>query len=107
MRLTVLVFTLAAFTIQPASHDPLTLVRTIELPGVDGRIDHVAMEPSTERFYVAALGNNTVEVLDLNAGTHLRSLSGFRKPQGIAVVADTKSVAAANGQGEGVQLVSA
>jgi DNA-binding beta-propeller fold protein YncE len=107
MRLIILAFTLAAFTIQPGSHDPLTLVRTIELPGVDGRIDHLAVDSSTQRLYVAALGNNTVEVLDLNAGTHLRSLSGFHEPQGIAVAADSRSVAVANGQGDGVQLVSA
>jgi DNA-binding beta-propeller fold protein YncE len=107
MRLTTLAFTLATIAIQPGTHEPLRLVRTIELPGVDGRIDHMAMDALTQRLYVAALGNNTVEVLDLNAGTHLRSLSGFREPQGIAVVADTKSVAVANGQGDGIQLVSA
>jgi DNA-binding beta-propeller fold protein YncE len=107
MRLSILAFVLATITLQPGSPEPLKLVRTIELPGVDGRIDHLAMDSSTQRLYVAALGNNTVEVLDLNAGTHLRSLSGFREPQGIAVAADTKSVAVANGQGDGVQLVSA
>jgi DNA-binding beta-propeller fold protein YncE len=107
MRLTILAFILAAITVQPASRDPLTLVRTIALPRVDGRIDHLAVDSAAQRLYVAALGNNTVEVLDLNAGTHSKSLPGFREPQGIAVVADTKSVAVANGQGDGVQLLSA
>lgn len=107
MRLAILAFTLATITIQRGSHEPLTLVRTIELSGVDGRIDHLALDSSTERLYVAALGNNTVEVLDLNAGTHLRSLPGFHEPQGIAVVADTRTVAVANGQGDGIQFVSA
>lgn len=107
MRLTILAFALATIAMQPGSHEPLRLVRTIELPGVDGRIDHLAMDSSTQRLYVAALGNNTVEVVDVNAGTHSRSLPGFHEPQGIAVVADTKSVAVANGQGDGVQLLSA
>jgi DNA-binding beta-propeller fold protein YncE len=107
MRLTILVFTIALVTLQPASHDPLTLVRTIELPGVNGRIDHLAVDPATERLYVAALGNNTVEVVDLNAGAHLKSVPGFHEPQGIAMVADTNSVAVANGQGDGVQLLGA
>src|SRR5207245_2077569 len=51
--------------------------------------------------------NNTVEVLDLKKSSHLKSLPGFREPQGIAVVPDAKLVAVANGQGEGVQFVDA
>jgi DNA-binding beta-propeller fold protein YncE len=77
------------------------------LPGVEGRIDHLAFDGSTQRLYVAALGNNTVEVLDLKAGTHVRSLPGFREPQGIAIALDTKKVAVANGEGEGLQLINA
>ena len=69
MRPTMLAFTFAAITLQPATHEPLILVRTIELPGVDGRIDHLAVDSPTQRLYVAALGNNTVEVVDLTAST--------------------------------------
>src|SRR5437764_5252013 len=85
----------------------LILVGTIDLPGVEGRIDHLAVDTAAQRLYVAALGNNTVEVLDLKNGSHLKSLPGFREPQGIAVVPDAKLVAVANGQGEGVQFVDA
>jgi DNA-binding beta-propeller fold protein YncE len=84
---------------------PLTLVGTIDLPHVEGRIDHLAVDMAAERLYVAALGNNTVEVLDLKSGGHLRSIPGFHEPQGIAFLADAKLVAVANGQGEGVQFV--
>jgi len=91
----------------PAAETPLTPARTIDLPGVEGRIDHFGYDPSTQRVYMAALGNNTVEVLDTKAGTHFRSLPGFHEPQGIAVAADAKIVAVANGQGEGVQFLSA
>jgi DNA-binding beta-propeller fold protein YncE len=56
-------------------------------------------------LFVAALGNNTVEVLDVRNGKHLKSLPAFREPQGIAVAADANVVAIANGQGEGVQLL--
>ena len=108
MRVGVVVLVLGTVTIQlGASPESLTLVRSIELPHVEGRIDHLAFDPATERLYVAALGNNTVEVLDVKAGRHLRSLPGFREPQGVAVAADTRSVGVANGQGEGLQLLSA
>jgi len=97
----------AAVTVPQAADAPLTLVKTIDLPRVDGRIDHLAFDAATQRLYVAALGNNTVEVLDVKAGIHLRSLPGFHEPQGIAVAPDAKLVAVANGEGDGVQLLSA
>ena len=108
MRVGIGMLLCGAVTVQIAvSPAPLTLVRSIELPHVDGRIDHLAVDPATQRLYVAALGNNTVEVLDLKTGTHLRSVPGFREPQGIAVAAETSAVAVANGQGEGLLLMSA
>jgi DNA-binding beta-propeller fold protein YncE len=90
-----------------AADEPLSLVHTIDLPRVEGRIDHLAFDPATHKLYVAALGNNSVEVLDVDGSLHLKSLVGFREPQGIAVVPDVKAIAVANGQGEGLQVVSA
>ena len=108
MRVAVVALVVGAVTIQVgASQEPLTLVRSIELPSVEGRIDHLAFDAATQRLYVAALGHDSVEVLDAKAGIHVRSLSGFREPQGIAIAADTRAVAVANGQGEGLQLLSA
>jgi DNA-binding beta-propeller fold protein YncE len=108
MRLLLVATTIAVTFFQPASAQaPLTLVGTIELPSVEGRIDHLAVDTAAQRLYVAALGNNTVEVLDLKSSSHLKSLPGFREPQGIAYLPDAKLVAVANGQGEGVQLIDA
>ena len=104
MRMALGVTILGLVSFQPLpGQAPLTLVGTIDLPRVEGRIDHLAIDAGAQRLFVAALGNNTVEVLDLKSGTHVKSLSGFREPQGIAVAADAKLVAVANGQGEGVQ----
>jgi DNA-binding beta-propeller fold protein YncE len=89
-----------------AAQEPLVLVHSIDLPRVEGRIDHLAFDPATSRLYVAALGNNTVEVVDGQSAAHLKSLSGFREPQGIAVIPDVTSIAVANGEGEGLQLLS-
>jgi DNA-binding beta-propeller fold protein YncE len=81
----------------PMPPEPLTLLRTIELPHVNGRIDHLAADLETGRVFVAALGNNTVEVIDGRAGLHLRGLTGFQEPQGIALAVDASAVAVANG----------
>ena len=108
MRLIFAAATTALVALQTASGQaPLTLVGAIDLPGVEGRIDHLTVDLSTQRLYVAALGNNTVEVLDLMASRHLKSVPGFREPQGIVFLPDAKLVAVANGQGEGVQLIDA
>src|SRR5213594_1564535 len=90
-----------------SAQEPLILVRSIDLPRVEGRIDHLAFDAAGQRLFVAALGNNTVEVLDLKSRQHIKSVPGFREPQGIVVLPDAKLVAIANGQGEGVQFIGA
>lgn len=94
----------ALTTVRPVGEEPLALVQQIPLPGVQGRIDHLAVDVDQQRLYVAALGNNTVEVIDLNAGRRVTSVTGLHEPQGIAVVADLKRVVIANGEGGQVQV---
>jgi DNA-binding beta-propeller fold protein YncE len=77
---------------------PLTLDQTIPMPRVEGRIDHMAADITGQRLFVAALGNNTVEVLDLKAGKTIQSLPGFAEPQGIAYVPESDRLFVANGQ---------
>src|SRR5215213_6176459 len=83
---------------------PLVLVQRIPLPRVNGRFDHLAIDRDQQRLYVAALGNDTVEVIDLRAGRQMLSLSGLHEPQGIAVAPDLKRVIIANGDGGAVQI---
>jgi len=75
----------------------LTLVKTIPLENVEGRIDHMAVEIVGQRLFVAALGNNTVEVVDLKTGKQIQSLSGFTEPQGIVYVPEFDRLFIANG----------
>src|SRR6478735_9372977 len=76
----------------PSGQQALSLVQTIQLPGVEGRIDHLALDSTGQKLFVAGLGNNTVEVVDVKSGTHLKSLPGFREPQGIAGVPDANLI---------------
>lgn len=75
----------------------LELVKTIEMPGVSGRIDHMAVNPKEQVLYVAALGNNTVEVIDLEKGLVIRSIKGIEEPQGIAWLPEQNEIAVASG----------
>lgn len=79
--------------------EPLTLVRTITLPDVRGRIDHLAVDAAGGRLFVAALGNDTVEIVDIRAGRWVAHLQGMREPQGVAFVPDVMRLFVANGKG--------
>ena len=87
--------------------EPLEQSAAIALPNVAGRIDHLAFDAQHQRLFVAALGNDTVEVVDTASNTHLRSLAGFHEPQGIAVAPDFGAVAVANGETGTLQLIDA
>src|SRR5262245_58593528 len=75
---------------------PLRLVQTIPLPNVEGRIDHMAVDLRGERLFVAALGNNTIEVLDLRAGKLIRSITGLHEPQGVGFIPEFNKIFVAN-----------
>ncbi len=75
----------------------LTLERTIPLSSVEGRIDHFASDAAGHRLFVAALGNNTVEVLGLDEGKVIHSITGLDEPQGIFFVRETNRLFVANG----------
>src|ERR687885_1724513 len=55
-------------TSQEGDTSALRQNQSIPLPGVEGRIDHMAIDSQGGRLFVAALGNNTLEVINLTAG---------------------------------------
>jgi YVTN family beta-propeller protein len=84
---------------------PLELVATIAMPGVKGRIDHFAVDLKGHRLFVAALGNDTVEVIDTAANRHAKSLTGFGEPQGIAYAPEVDRIYIANGTANRVDVL--
>jgi YVTN family beta-propeller protein len=77
----------------------LKLKTTISLQGVEGRIDHFAYDAGGERLFVCALGNNTVEVIDLRSSQRIYSITGLGSPQGIAYVPSLDRLFVANDNG--------
>ena len=86
---------------------PMRLVQTIPLPHVEGRIDHLALDVAGQRLFIAALGNNSLEVIDLRTGKRIRSISGLRGPQGVAYVAKANQVYVACGDDSAVKVYDA
>jgi DNA-binding beta-propeller fold protein YncE len=78
--------------------EPLRFVATIPLRGVEGRIDHLAVDAANHRLFVAALGRNTLEVIDLKVQKAVESVTGLHEPQGVAFLKDRGLVAVASGE---------
>jgi DNA-binding beta-propeller fold protein YncE len=76
---------------------PLRLVQTISIPGIQGRIDHVDADVEGQRLFVAGLENGSLEVVDLAAGKWIRSIHGFKKPQGVWYVRELNKLFVASG----------
>ena len=87
---------MATSNAQPAL---LKLKQTFPLPGVEGRIDHFAADPQGQRLFVCALGNNSVEVIDLRNGERVHSITGLGAPQGVGYAPEVNRLIVANDKG--------
>lgn len=97
---------LAIATVRAQSNH-LQLEKTIPLPGVKGRIDHLAYDALHHRLFVAALGNNTVEVVDLNRASVTKSITGLAEPQGVLYDPHNNHLWIANGDDGTVRIFDA
>jgi YVTN family beta-propeller protein len=75
----------------------LALTKSIVLKGVSGRIDHMAIDVEGRQLFVAALGNNTIEVIDLAAGSRIGTIPRLKEPQGVVYLPEFNRIAVANG----------
>jgi DNA-binding beta-propeller fold protein YncE len=88
---------LALLGAAPAVSQPLLLARTIELPGVSGRIDHLDIDLEGGRLFVAALAAGSLEVIDLRAGRRIARFAPLSEPQGLAYLPAAHRVVVASG----------
>src|SRR5690348_4202871 len=95
--LLVLLLSYLAFA-RAQSNPPLRLEKTISMPDVQGRIDHMFFDAQSGRLFVAALGNNTVEVIDIRQGKRVHTIPGLHEPQGILYLPVPNRLYVANGE---------
>jgi DNA-binding beta-propeller fold protein YncE len=88
---------LLSFSAAMAAKASLSLVQTIPLPEVDGRIDHFAIDVKGRRAFLAALAKNTIEVVDLRVGRVTHTVPGFAKPQGVLFIPEFNELIVASG----------
>jgi hypothetical protein len=78
-----LLLSLGAFSVDTQPTPPLTSQPSITLPVGTGKFDHFAFDSKANRLFIAATGNHSVEVLDLNSGKISETLTGIGKPHGL------------------------
>jgi DNA-binding beta-propeller fold protein YncE len=85
--------------------DVLEPAASIALPSVKGRVDHFGIDLKRQRLFVAALGNDTLEVVDVKSSRRERSLAGFGEPQGVLYLPEFNRIYVANGSANRVDIV--
>ena len=82
-NIALLVVLLSATSADAENPGPLRLEKEIPLPGVEGRIDHFSADEAGQRLFVAALGNGSVEIVDLRKAERTAEIKGLEEPQGL------------------------
>lgn len=74
-------------------YEPLVFDRIIPMPSVQGRIDHMTVDPKSGRIFAAVYGNDTVEVLDVHRAREIAVIrGGLDEPQGVAFLPDLNRI---------------
>ena len=82
---------------EPFGENYLQVNKIIPLPNVKGRIDHLDINLKEQIVYIAALGNNSVEIVDLKNGKVIHSITGLDEPQGVCYIPGKQEIFVANG----------
>src|SRR4029077_7066793 len=80
------------------SKRPLVLSGSVPLEGVKGRFDHFAFGQG--RVFVSALGNNSVEVINVFGGIVEHTITGVPNPQGVAFSPEIHKLFVASAKGK-------
>jgi len=82
-----------------AEKPALRLVHTVPLPHVKGGFDLMAADAAGQRLFLAAEDNSTLEVIDLAAGQHIRSVTGLNEPKWVVYRPESQRLYVSNSDG--------
>jgi len=103
-RIAFLLLALSTLCLHADEPFALKLAKTIPLPGVKGRFDHFALDVKRARLFVAALGNNSLEAIDLTAAKRIQSIPGLGKPTGVLFLPNLNRLFVACGDDRSVRV---
>jgi DNA-binding beta-propeller fold protein YncE len=82
----------------PRTHGPEVLkqLNGVVVPDILGPLQHMAADVKGQRLFLAATGNNTIEVFDAQTLQHLNSIAGLEQPQDLVYVPETGNLLVSN-----------
>ena len=91
------------------AQEPLTLVQSIEMSEVPAGpyADHMALDIKGHRLFTTPQANKAVDVLDLQSGKVLRTISGFGNPHAILYRADRNRLFVTDGGAGALKIFDA
>lgn len=80
-----------------AAPGALVLEAPVALPDTGGRIDHMAIDLTRKRLFVAELGNGSIDIVDFASRRVMHRISGLSEPQGIVYEPKSDQLVVASG----------
>ena len=81
---------------KPEATPSLQLVEMFPAPDVEGRLDHLTVDPNHIRIFVSGLGNDSIEVFDFSKAKWIMSIKGMNEPKGILYLPEFQKLFCAN-----------
>ena len=75
----------------------LTLIGSTDLPDISGDVDHLAIDSSGQRLFLAAEDNGTLRVIDLKTRKLEKTVRGFHTPHSILYLPNAKELYVTDG----------
>lgn len=100
--------------VKPVNNPPFGMFKDAKLPmiqrsvlnGVAGRVDHMGVDLVSNRLYVAAKNNGSVEMLDVATSKQQPAVAGLSEPLGLLVVSDRRKLVVSCGGDNTVRVFS-
>jgi len=76
---------------------PLKQLNLVPLPGLEGSLQHLAVDVKGQRIFLAATSKNSIEVYDAQSLHHLTSILGLAQPQDLVFLPESGNLLVSNG----------
>jgi len=82
----------------PKKHGPevLKLAKDVTIGDIEGTVQHMAADVKGNRIFLAATGNNTIEIFDPQTLQHLGSILGLSQPQDLVFLPESEHLLVSN-----------
>jgi DNA-binding beta-propeller fold protein YncE len=92
---------LSAKALPSSISSPFSPIQTIAIPNVNGRIDHMAIDTRGQKLFVAEIGNNSLDAIDLKAAKRIQNISNnglLHEPQSVVFIPEQNRIFVSNGR---------